>query len=181
MPEMQCTVCAGWKLLGMQKMVATFYCRRTHLDAIPVSRPEWQSESRMQHPFFAYPAVFIQRKPHIAPTLPVLASNIWLFLTRFMPNLAKFLPWSGYLYFLDLATLLTMSAFPVTPYHLSCRHHEWMPPLFRGSNWNMSSLVKRKPHTRFISRVHLSPSQCPLQRCDLFFVRCWMKFLRALA
>ena len=35
------------KLLGMQKMVASFFFRRTHLAAIPDSRPEWRSDSRM--------------------------------------------------------------------------------------------------------------------------------------
>ena len=45
--EDQCEICDVQKLLGMRKMVATFYCRRTHLVAILVLRLEWQSDSRM--------------------------------------------------------------------------------------------------------------------------------------
>ena len=43
----QCEICDVQKLLGMRKMVATFFCRRTHLVSILVSRLEWQSDSRM--------------------------------------------------------------------------------------------------------------------------------------
>ena len=45
--EDQCEICDVQKLLGMRKMVATFYCRRTHLVAILVSRLEWLSDSRI--------------------------------------------------------------------------------------------------------------------------------------
>ena len=43
----QCETSEVQKLLGMRTMVATFYCHRTHLVAILVSRLEWQSDNQM--------------------------------------------------------------------------------------------------------------------------------------
>ena len=60
----------------------------------------WTAPANFIFNFFVYPAMF---EPHPAST--VLASTFRLFLTLFKPNLAKFGPWSGYLDFLDLATL----------------------------------------------------------------------------
>ena len=43
---------------------------------------------------------------NLNPSLPVLASPFWRFLTLFRPNLAKFRPSFGYFKNFDLATLL---------------------------------------------------------------------------
>ena len=64
--------------LDKNKIVATFSCCQTRLIAIPVQNQNGGGASRMQHPFCAYPAVFIQCQTHFGSESvrrPIVASQ----------------------------------------------------------------------------------------------------------
>ena len=64
--------------LDKNKIVATFYCCQTRLIAIPVQNQNGGGASRMQHPFCAYPAVFILCQTHFGSESvrrPIVASQ----------------------------------------------------------------------------------------------------------